>query len=281
MLAERGRQSDVPVLSDPLALDVANGRGHLAVRRDAGSVSAIAQLSGGPVHWQLQTVVADAATVELVAELAAEALAAADLDGASGATTEPTVVDWWVFGDDEATGAAARRLGFVPDRELFLMTRALPTEQRADVTTRAFVPGVDDEAWIAVNNRAFAGHGEQGGWTAETLRQRIEAPWFVADGFRLYEHDGELLGFCWTKLHASSPGSDEPAGEIYVIGIDPSAHGRGLGRQLTQSGLDWIADQGITSALLYVAADNAAAVGLYRSMGFAIHRRDRAYRRTR
>jgi mycothiol synthase len=154
------------------------------------------------------------------------------------------------------------------------MRRPLPHPDRSAVATRAFVPGVDDVAWLAVNNRAFADHGEQGGWTEATLALRIAEPWFDADGFRLHEVDGRLVGFCWTKVHADT---DPPLGEIYAIAVDPDAHGRGLGRELTLAGLDSLADRGIRHANLYVDAANAAAVRVYERLGFTVHRTRSAY----
>jgi len=109
-------------------------------------------------------------------------------------------------------------------------------------------------------------------------------PWFRADGFLV--HDGPADGpgdgpagaidaFCWTKIHTDH---DPPLGEIYVIGVDPDAHGRGLGRALTLGGLDWLADHGLTIGMLYVEADNDAAVGLYRDLGFTEHLAHRWWR---
>jgi len=142
------------------------------------------------------------------------------------------------------------------------------------VATRDFVPGVDDDAWLAVNNRAFADHGEQGGWTHDDLQLRMTEPWFDPAGFRIHEVDGRIAAFCWTKLHDEF---DPVIGEIYVIAVDPDFHGRGLGKQLTLAGLDSIAARGVDTADLYVDADNTAAVGLYDRLGFTIHRSRQAY----
>jgi mycothiol synthase len=181
---------------------------------------------------------------------------------------------WWVDDPDASELALAGRIGLRPGRELLEMRRSLPLETRATVATRSFVVGHDEDAWIAVNNRAFADHGEQGGWTADMLASRIAEPWFDPDGFRLHERDGRLAGFCWTKLHAEH---DPVTGEIYVIAVDPDFHGQGLGKQLTLAGLDSIAAGGITTAMLYVDAANATAVRMYEQLGFTIHRSRQAF----
>ena len=180
-------------------------------------------------------------------------------------------VDWWVYSPSPIDDAVATDIGFHIDRQLLQMRRPLPAERRPEVATRPFVPGQDEEAWLRVNNRAFAGHHEQHGWTLDTLHQRMRQPWFDADDLRLHERDGHLAAFCWTKRH------DAKRGEIYVIGVDPDYQGLGLGSQLTLAGLDHLAGKGVTEALLYVAAENTTATAMYERLGFTVHRVDRAY----
>ena len=191
-------------------------------------------------------------------------------------------VTMWVHGITAGDDEFARAAGFVAERDLLQLRAPLPlrTPARwpAGITVRTYRPGVDDDAWVAVNNRAFAGHPEQGAWTVDTLRHRREESWFDADGFLLAFDDDGLAGFCWTKVHDADPPREPAAlGEIYVIGADPRWHGRGLGRALTAGGLESLAERGITIGMLFVDADNVAAVGLYRALGFTDHRVDRAY----
>ena len=175
-------------------------------------------------------------------------------------------------GDDQY----AARLGFTPYRDLWRMQRALPAD-RADIATRSFAPGSDDDDFLRVNNRAFYWHPEQGGMTHRDLADRMAEPWFDAEGFRLYEQDGRLAGFCWTKVH---PNEAPPGGEIYAIAVDPDFHGQGLGKPVTLAGLDHLADQGLTVGFLYVEADNHPAVATYRGLGFDHRSTNRAYRST-
>ena len=173
---------------------------------------------------------------------------------------------------DEIAAAA----GLTRGRQLFQMRRPLPVEgsPTVDLTVRPFRPGVDEEAWLAVNNRAFHNHTEQGGWNRETLLSREAQDWFDPAGFLLHERNGRLAGFCWTKVHADHT---PPRGEIYVIATDPDFQGMGLGRQLVLAGLDWLGRIGIRTAMLYVDRDNAPAVRLYESLGFTVDHVDQAY----
>lgn len=173
----------------------------------------------------------------------------------------------WVDHPGDSSDGDLAQLGLAPQRDLYRMERSLPMEQRTDIETRSFVVGQDEQAWIDVNNRAFAWHREQSGWTMEMVLERQAEEWFDPDGFRVHEIDGQLAAFCWTKVHADE---DPPAGEVYVIAVDPDFHGRGLGRALTLAGYQHLEAAGITRGILYVDADNTPAVTLYRDIGLEV-----------
>ncbi|SCG57212.1 mycothiol synthase [Micromonospora coxensis] len=181
----------------------------------------------------------------------------------------------WAHGDHPSAAALAVDLGFSRARVLWQLRRsltgALPEARLPEgVTLRAYRPGADDAAWLAVNARAFADHPEQGRWTEADLRVRLAEPWFDPAGFLLAveESTGRLLGFHWTKVH-ERPGAAR-IGEVYVLGVDPSAHGGGLGRALTAAGLAHLRDgRGLDRVMLYVDESNTAAVALYERLGFA------------
>jgi mycothiol synthase len=183
----------------------------------------------------------------------------------------------WVSHPDDEDDARAAARGFAVERDLLQMRCTLPLPFGGDapaVPTRPFRVSEDETAWLVTNNRAFAGHPEQGTWDLDILREREAEPWFDPDGFLVLDVDGLLAGSCWTKVHTDA----RPLlGEIYVISVDPDFHGRGYGRALTRAGLDHLASIGISTGMLYVDAANVPAVALYRSIGFTTHHVDRSY----
>ena len=180
-------------------------------------------------------------------------------------------VQAWVSNPNPATDAVASSLGLARTRDVHQVRRPLPVGEPYDLETRPFEVGRDEEAWLDVNNRAFAWHPEQGGWDLETLRAREAEPWFDPAGFLLHERDGRLAGFCWTKVH---PGL---VGEIFVIAVDPDFTEHGLGRALVLAGLDHLASVGMTVGMLYVDETNGPAQRLYAKLGFTLDHVDRAY----
>ncbi|MEU2427414.1 mycothiol synthase [Streptomyces sp. NPDC007851] len=185
----------------------------------------------------------------------------------------------WAHGGHSAARHLAQVLGLTLFRELRQLRRPLTDLDLPDpklpegVTVRAFVPGKDDTAWLALNAAAFAHHPEQGSLTQRDLDDRKAQPWFDPAGFFLAERGDELLGFHWTKVH-----EEERLGEVYVLGVSPAAQGAGLGKSLTTVGLRHLADRGLPTAMLYVDADNKSAVAVYERLGFTTHETDLMYR---
>ena len=144
----------------------------------------------------------------------------------------------------------------------------------AGVEIRTFRPGLDDDAFLAVNRAAFAWHPEQGRLDRAGLVQEQAQDWFDPAGFFLAtDAGGTVVGFHWTKIH---PGA---VGEVYVLGVDPAVTVRGLGSALTRVGLEHLVRQGVQRLILYVEGDNARARALYERFGFGVTRTDVVYRR--
>ncbi|HYO40716.1 MAG TPA: mycothiol synthase [Nocardioidaceae bacterium] len=194
---------------------------------------------------------------------------------ATAATTTPGAMTAWSHGNHPAAAALAAHFGFERVRDLWVMRRPLadlpPLPSRAadrdGVVVRPFRVGRDEDAFLAVNAEAFASHPEQGSVDRADLDLRMAEPWFDPEGFLVAERDGQLVGFHWTKVHAAAGGA-AAFGEVYVVGVSPSAQGGGLGRRLTLAGLEHLASRGLDEVILYVEADNAPAVATYRRVGF-------------
>ena len=196
----------------------------------------------------------------------------------------------WAHGALPAAAALAARAGLTAQRELWRLRRSLelplPEPQVPDgVRIRSFVVGADEAELLRVNNAAFAWHPEQGGWTPDDVTAREAEPWFDAAGVLLAVDQAapeHVLGFHWTKVHPAGTGeadADAPVGEVYVLGVDPAARGRRLGPALTLAGLTHLRDLGLRAVVLYVEANNTAAVRVYRDLGFERFSADVSYRR--
>ncbi|MGY4709499.1 mycothiol synthase [Mycolicibacterium sp. CBM1] len=192
-------------------------------------------------------------------------------------------IRFWAHGTRPAAQAVAEALGMTVKRELLQMQRSLrdlPDVVVPDgIRIRTYAGPVDDPALLRVNNAAFSWHPEQGGWTESDLDERRNEAWFDPGGLFLAfdAGTGGLLGFHWTKIHPDEFG----LGEVYVVGVDPAEQGRGLGRVLTLVGVSHLA-QRLGEAeepvvMLYVEADNTAAVRTYDRLGFAVSSTDTAY----
>lgn len=105
-------------------------------------------------------------------------------------------------------------------------------------------------------------------WSRASLLEEIENPTAV---FLAAEEDGRTLGYA---------GMHVVCGEGYIdnIAVFPEARRKGVARQLLDSLIEWLRQQGGIFLTLEVRPSNAAAVSLYRSLGFQeVGRRPRFY----
>lgn len=181
---------------------------------------------------------------------------------------------FWAHGDLPPAQALAARLDLHAERTLLVLRRqgGDPVDLRVPdgVTIRTFTES-DIDAVVAVNGRAFAQHPEQGAMDRADFERRASSDWFDPAGLFVAERDGAVIGFHWTKV-------EDGVGEVYVVGVDPAAHGGGLGTALTARGLQHL-DERVSVVDLYVEGDNAPALAVYRRLGFSEHTRDTLYAR--
>lgn len=196
----------------------------------------------------------------------------ADADGAP--------VSVWAHGDHPAARALAHATGLDRAREL-LRLRASVAEARTGLGERPMPAGLalssftadDADDWVALNARSFASHPEQGRMTRADLDDRVAEGWFDPALLLLArDAEGRLAGFHWLKV-------EDGEAEVYVLGVDPDRAARGLGSALLAAGLDLLAARGHDAVDLYVEADNAPALALYRRAAFRDAAVDVQYRR--
>lgn len=276
-LDEVTRHDEHQALGEHKWLDLVHGgrpgyTGLVATDPDHDHPIGYAQLSRHGDHWALEVVVhPEHRGVGVELQLVRRALDVVRTEGGGH-------LHLWIFRPSAIHDAVAHQLGLSRGRDLLHMRVTLPVALDADlpdgVTVRSFEPGTSDEdAWLDLNNRAFEGHPEQGGWDRETFERRMREPWFETQDLLLaFAAGGKLVGSNWTKLN-----TDTRIGEIYVIGVDPDLHSAGLGKALAIAGLQHMAERGMHHASLYVDAANEKAVALYRKIGFEQHHLDRAY----
>lgn len=187
--------------------------------------------------------------------------------------THPQINRAWSHGNHPAAAKLAAHLGWSRVRDLWVMRRSfdedatpLPAlEVPADVRLHCFGQREGDTTEVLrVNAAAFAHHPEQGQMDLLNLAARMREPWFDPEGLIIATpaQGPGTLGFHWTKRHSST------LGEVYVVGVAPEAQGRGIGRLVTLAGLHHLVEGGAEEVLLYVEADNAAAIATYTGLGF-------------
>jgi len=195
----------------------------------------------------------------------------------------------WSHGDIPQARALAEANNFIKVRTVIQMSKDLTEVSpiNNDYQVRSFLPDLDNKAWLDLNNQAFTNHPEQGNWSDADLLIRLNEDWFDEKGFFVAQDRKELIGFCWTKVHGghshSHSSSDDhhnhaPIGEIYVTAVSDKYVGKGIGKALTITGLNYLKYQGLNSAMLYVDEDNQAAFNLYKSLGFVESDKDVMYK---
>jgi mycothiol synthase len=195
----------------------------------------------------------------------------------------------WSHGDLPQARQLAQSNNFIKMRTVIQMSKDLNevTPIDTDYQIRSFLPDLDNQAWLTLNNQAFAHHPEQGNWSEADLSIRVNEDWFDEKGFFVAQDKDKLIGFCWTKIHGGHSHSHEtdsdhhdhePIGEIYVMAVSEEYEGRSIGKALTITGLNYLKYQGLSTAMLYVDEENKKAVNLYKSLGFVASGKDVMYK---
>jgi mycothiol synthase len=197
----------------------------------------------------------------------------------------------WVHGEQEAAHSLADSFNFEKIRTVMQMSKSLTDIQPLpvidkEIIIRSFLPGIDSDDWLKLNNKVFKDHPEQGGWQLSDLNHRLSEEWFDEKGFFIVEKNKQVIASTWTKVHGEHSHNHDgeashahPAiGEIYITAVNPEYAGLGIGKALTITALNYLKYKGLKDAMLYVDFDNKAALNLYDSLGFKLSSKDILYR---
>lgn len=83
------------------------------------------------------------------------------------------------------------------------------------------------------------------------------------------ELDGEVVGFMLGDVRSGEFGIEEASGWIEVIGVDPAASGRGVGRALGEEMLSRYRGRGVAKVRTMVDESMPDVEGFFVSLGFA------------
>jgi mycothiol synthase len=256
------RSGEAPLTEYKMRALAGTVRGRAVVGLSGGDLVGLVQAAWHPSvtedgsgHWALEVVVEPEAADSVPLLLTR---AAAEMPQA-----EAKLV--WV--SDPILGTGLEAAGFHEVRRIERMSVPLPINVVAPIPAgirlAPFEVGCDELAWIATNNRAFAGHPENGAVTLAEMQSRMALSWFSAADLLMTWRGERLAGFCWTKVHAGN------VGEIYIIAVDPGIEVSGLGRTLLTAGARHLyRERSCNRLTLYTEADNFRARRLYESAGF-------------
>jgi mycothiol synthase len=195
----------------------------------------------------------------------------------------------WVHGENEAAAAAlANSFKFEKIRTVLQMQKQLTDIEKLPdidpkIIIRSFLPSLESNDWLILNNKVFKDHPEQSDWQLSDLNHRLGEEWFDEKGFFIASFNNQMIGSTWTKIHGAlthdhGGSHDHPAiGEIYITAVDPDYAGSGLGRALTITALNYLKYQGLEEAILYVDSTNSKALRLYTSLKFKVIKKDYLY----
>lgn len=155
------------------------------------------------------------------------------------------------------TGSAGllRKAGYMPKDEAVTMTAPLSGFALHQAVALA---SAADEAWLEGVTNLNEDMSKRRPDHLKAITARMKPP--VA--FASIAHESMAAGYAICAIH-------DGWAELGSIIIAPETRGQGLGRGLVTSLLHWALANGAANAFLQVDVNNAAAISLYRSLGFA------------
>jgi ribosomal protein S18 acetylase RimI-like enzyme len=150
---------------------------------------------------------------------------------------------------------------------------------RADLNddrVRAVASGGDDRSTRTLRRHQFgtaaridrAAFGGPWGHDAPELAEICRATPIHAARYRVSTRRRLNVGHRAEPVAFAIAGASSEHGYLQRLAVDPQVQRRGHGRALTADALRWMIRRRLPDCLVNTSVDNAAALGLYRSLGF-------------
>lgn len=167
----------------------------------------------------------------------------------------------------QAKGLAHYESGYMMGRSLAEPVPDLPAPAGVEVRAWRMESEAEQLRYLAAHNAALQDYP----WDLGMLRYFMGSPmWAVGTSFTAFAGDeiaGSLLAY-WNE--GENQRSGQLVGSTEEIFVLPPWRGRGIARCLIARGLRFLREQGLAEARLEMASTNAAALALYRSMGYRV-----------
>lgn len=173
-------------------------------------------------------------------------------------------------GENQTGRQIFNKLGFKIERYSFVLDRPNKPVEKTDFPEgyelRNFEFNRDEEIWCAVRNEAFATlAGSETPLTVGQVKKMEAEDGYIEEGLKLLYFNDKPVGLLRLT-------EEQHEGEnhlfIHQIAVLPSHQGKGLGRNLVRSGIQFGRKQGLFKSFLTVNAENEKAVNLYLAEGF-------------
>ena len=127
----------------------------------------------------------------------------------------------------------------------------------------------EEDRLTQIQNRSFAGTWGYNPNTVEEIIYRTNLSNCSPEDIILACDGDKIVGYCWTRITYETA-TDERKGQIFMLGVNPSYRGRGVGKGVLLAGLSYLKSKGLQVAELTVDSRNQAACALYQSAGFEV-----------
>jgi mycothiol synthase len=135
-----------------------------------------------------------------------------------------------------------------------------------DFEIKTFRPGIDETVWSEVRNAGFAKvKGNETPVTPEMVAKLVTSTDYIEGGMQILYHLAKPVG---VVMGAIDEYENAPVMNIGPIAVIPDYQGKGLGRLLLRTALNFAKENSFKRTILSVNPENDKAIKLYLQEGF-------------